>query len=417
MKLTKQELDAMIREVVGDALADMRKEMEETRRRWADKIVSTNPPTNDGFKAVPENDRRGIRAARFLRALAAGKGDPDRAVKVAKNWLDRTKSSLDEEIVKALGESATETGGAIVPDEYVAEVIDLLSARAVVRSLGAQVVPMNSGSMTMPYLATGSTAEYVGENQNIQVTQPSFGQLQLSAKKLAALVPISNDLLRDASPRADVIVRNDLVRSMALREDLAFIRDDGTANKPKGMRYWADPDHVFTRTKEGTSVTLDEVTADLARAIQLLEEANVPLERAGWIFTPRTKWFLMKLRDGNGNLVFKPEMDQGTLFGFPYRTTTQIPNNLGTGGNESEVYFADFGSLIIAENTQLMVDVFDGGAYFDGSQVVSGISTDQTILRAIARHDFGARYRGKEIAVITGVDWGAVNAGGGGEGQ
>ena len=122
--------------------------------------------------------------------------------------------------------------------------------------------------------------------------------------------------------------------------------------------------------------------------------------------TPRTKAGLMRQRDGNGNFVFRDEMLGGTLMGFRYETTTQIPTNLGGPGNQTELYFADFGSLVIAESSSLQVSVYEGGAFNDGTGVVSGISTDQTVLRAIARHDFGARQRGNEISVLTEVDWG-----------
>jgi HK97 family phage major capsid protein len=48
----------------------------------------------------------------------------------------------------------------------------------------------------VPKITGGSTAGYVGENANITKTQPTTGQITLTFKKLAALVPISNDLLR-----------------------------------------------------------------------------------------------------------------------------------------------------------------------------------------------------------------------------
>jgi len=264
---------------------------------------------------------------------------------------------------------------------------------------------MNSGSLTMPYLSSGSSAAYVGENNNISKSEPEFGQLQLSAKKLAGLVPISNDLLRDSSPNVDNIVRDDMVQTLGLREDLAFIRDDGTENKPKGMRHWADT--VRDRTTDGA---LANVVTDLSTAVRTLEQNDVDLVRGGWAMSPRTKWHLMSLLDGNGNYVFRGEMLGGNLMTFPFQVTTQIPNNLAdlatSGTDFSELYFADFNSLIIGENTQLLVDVFPGGAYHDGSNVVSGISSDQTVMRILARHDFGARHRGKEI-VVTLVDWGS----------
>ena len=393
--MTKSDVDKLIRDIIGEELAEVRQQLEEQGKK-----------VTDSMKFMQESQKRselrtfpkGLRAARWLRAMAACKGDYVAASKLAKDVY------RDEEVSKALAESVFEGGGAIVPDEYVAEVIDLLRAQTVVRALGARPMPMNSGSLTMPYLAKGTTAYYVGENKNITVSEPEFGQLQLSAKKLAALVPISNDLLRDSSPATDTIVRDDMVRTIGLREDLAFIRDDGTENKPKGMRHWVATGNVANR---GGSA-LANVVSDLGKCIRNLEEADVPMFVPGWIMTPRTKWFLMTLLDSNGNYVFRAEMLTGNLMTYPFRTTTQIPNNLASPqANTSEIYFADFASLIIGENTQLLVDVFPGGAYYDGTTVVSGISTDQTVMRVLERHDFGARYRGKEISVLT-VDWGSA---------
>ena len=342
-----------------------------------------------------------VMAARFLRLLAAGKGDPERAAKVAKGWGDNY-------MAKSLNESVFSAGGALVPEEYMNELIPLLRAKTVVRRLGTPSIPMNRGSLTMPFQETASTASYIGELQNIPASQPSYGQLTLSAKKLVNLVPISNDLLADSSFSVDSLVRDDMVRSMALREDIAFIRDTGASNTPKGMRNWAPAANVNARTASGGpgTATLDEITADLFSTMLILENNNIPMDRAGWIMTPRTKSGLMRQRDGNGNFVFRDEMLGGTLMGFRYETTTQIPTNLGGPGNQTELYFADFGSLVIAESSSLQVSVYEGGAFNDGTGVVSGISTDQTVLRAIARHDFGARQRGNEISVLTEVDWG-----------
>ena len=91
------------------------------------------------------------------RALAAGKGDPEKAARhVEKNWNDK-------EFSKQLLEADFDAGGVLVPDEYVAEIIDLLSAQSTVRAMGASTMPMNSGSMTVPKLTKGATASYVGE--------------------------------------------------------------------------------------------------------------------------------------------------------------------------------------------------------------------------------------------------------------
>lgn len=390
-KLTRADLEAMVRDIVGKSLSDL----QEQNRSWVKDLFAAQAEAQ-AEAAQAKRRGKGEMAGRWVRALAAGKGDPERAARYAKQvWRD-------EALSKQLAESFLADGGAIVPDEYMAELIELLRAQAVVRQLGATTVNMASGSMTIPKQTGASTARYIGENTNIPASQPTFGQIQLSAKKLAALVPISNDLLRDSSPSADQIVRDDLVAVMALREDLAFIRGDGTNDTPKGLLHWSDPTHVFNAQSD----SLDHITEDAAKAIRLIEEANVPMLRMGWIFTPRTKWYLMALRDLNGNLVFEPELRQGTWFGIPFRTTTQIPNNLGGGGDESEIYLADFSQAIIGENLSLSIDVSSEASWWDGGNLRGAFSEDQTVIRAIARHDFAVRHQ-EAISIITAVDYGA----------
>lgn len=390
-KMTKADLENLVGDIVGRKLSELKEE----NQGWVKEFFAAQAEA-EAEKRRKMNQGQGLMAGRWFRALAAGKGDPERAARYVKQvWKD-------EDFAKQLSEAVFSDGGAIVPDEYMAEIIELLRATAVVRQLGATTVTMNSGSMTIPRQTGASTARYVGENQNIEASQPAFGQIQLSAKKLAALVPMSNDLLRDSSPNADTIVRDDIVAVMSLREDLAFIRDDGTNNTPKGLHHWALPAHVF----DSLGDTLDLVTATAAQAIRQIEESNVPMLRMGWIFTPRTKWFLMSLRDGNGNLVFEPEMRQGTWFGIPFRTTTQIPNNQGAGNNESTIYLADFAQAIIGENMSLTVDVSTEASWWDGSQLRGAFSEDQTVVRAIARHDFAVRHEAA-ISVVEAVDWGA----------
>lgn len=395
--MTKKELENLIqnevKNAVGEDFEDIKKQTEERMEEMRKNFMEAQKEKKEG---------KGNNAAKFLRALAAGKGDPEKAARhVKKNWND-------ERFAKQLLESDYSAGGVLVPDEYVAEIIDLLTAQSTVRAMGAATMPMQRGSMSIPKLTSGATASYVGENERGGSSEQEFGSIQMSAKKLKALVPISNDLIRDASPRADGIVRDDLVRQMALREDVAFIRDDGTNNKPKGMYYWAAADNKFEVSDDGGSTTLDTVTNDLIQALFKLEGKDVPMTRVGWIFHPRTKYFLMKLRDGNGNYAFRDELQDGTLMGYPYMTTTQIPTNLDAstdGSNdESEIYIADFAQLIVADNTELIIDVSSEASFYDGSNNVSAFDNDLTLMRAIARHDFGSRYD-EAITVIEAVDW------------
>ena len=388
--MKKEELEKLIDDQVQKAVG---KELDEVKEESKSRINEAMEKQKEVAKEKAKG--KGADAARFLRAIAAGKGDTRKAADYAKkNWND-------ERFSKQLLESEYDAGGVLVPDEYAAELIDLLRAQSVVRNMGAMTMPMNSGSLTIPKLTGGTTANYIGENEKGGASEPSFGSIQMSAKKLKAIVPISNDLIRDSSPQADNVVRNDVVQQMALREDIAFIRDDGTENTPKGMYYWSN--NKFN-AGDIDSDELDTVTNDLTNAIFKLANANVPMSQPGWIMSPRSKFYLMQLRDGNGNYAYREDLQDGILMGYPVATTTQIPDNLGGSNDESEIYFADFAQLIIAENTNLIINVSEEASYYDGSQQVSAFDNDLTVMRALARHDFGVRHD-DAVAVIEQVDW------------
>jgi HK97 family phage major capsid protein len=138
-------------------------------------------------------------AGRFMRALAANQGNVNKAA----DYANRVYS--DAGVAKALAESTFIDGGAIVPPQFSSEIIEVLRAATVVRALGAREVPMPNGTITMPYGSTGMTAYAVAENSNATVSQQVFGQLVLRAHKIRAIVPVSNDLLNDASPQADAL--------------------------------------------------------------------------------------------------------------------------------------------------------------------------------------------------------------------
>lgn len=113
----------------------------------------------------------------------------------------------------------------------------------------------------------------------------------------------------------------------------------------------------------------------------------------------------MDLRDGNGNIAF-PEMLQGMLRGFPYRTTTAIPINLGGGTNASEVYFLDASEVIIADAPTFELQTSFEAAYDDAGTVKAAFSNDSVVFRLITEHDTAARHD-TSVAYLTAVLWGA----------
>lgn len=348
-----------------------------------------------GEMKAQKNEDKGTIAGRFMRAVAAGKGDQEKAARFAKKAY-----GSDDPIVKALEASDLAAGGILVPTEYSTDIIELLRERAVVRAAGPRIVPMDTGSIQIPKITGGASASYIGESENAPVSEPTFGSINLSWKKLAAMIPMSNDLLRLNAISADGIVRDDAVAALAMREDQAFIRGMGTEFSPKGLYHWTPDANKFDATG---SFDLDKVTGDIASAILLMRNGLSRMIKPHWFWSPRTEMYLYQVRDTNGNFAFRDEMTSGTFWGFPFVATTTISDTLGSG-DKSEIYLADMADVILGEVNRLEVTASDVAAYFDGSNVQAAFSKDQTVLRVLAHHDLGVRHE-ESLVVIEAVDW------------
>lgn len=338
---------------------------------------------------------KGIVVARSLRIMAAAKGDVDRAQRIARKWGD-------EMIARALGSGEGPEGGFLVPGQYYDELIELLRPMSVVRAAGAVVLPM-VGSLTMPKQTGGSQAEYVGENKDIPSSEPTFGQLTLRERTLAALVPVSNQLIRSSSPRADQVVLNDLIKAIAQREDKGFLLDDGTGNKPRGIRQWAPASHVVSAN---ATVNIGNITTDLGKAEGKLADANVMMMQPAWVMHPKVHIYLKNLRDANTSAYAFPELrlPEPELQGYPVFTSTQIP--IAVNGN-TDIMLVDFNDVMLGDSETLEIATSTEASYIAGGTLVSAFSQDQTLMRGIERHDIGMRYD-QSVAVIQNAKWGTT---------
>ena len=376
----------VIKEVLGEKLEELQKHYQEQVKTMKAEFAAEKKEAKDTGK--------GLRAAKFLLAFAKGGGNMDKAI-------DFAKDAGELGTVKAMQATDATAGGVWVPEELSSEVIELLRPASVVRRMGPRSIPMETGSMSMSKITGGATAGYIGESQNLPNTGQTTGKIALNWKKLGCILPISNDLLRFNTFAGDEMIRDDAVAGLSQRFDLGAISDDGTEHTLKGIYHMTPASNKFDAN--GT-VNLDNVTADLAKAILLMRNANARMLNVGWLWAPTTEMYLMFLRDTNGNYVWKDEMVNGTFLGFPYAATTQIPWTLGSGSDESKVYLVDFADILIGEASTLEVEASSDAAYHDGSAVQAAFSKDETVLRLIEHHDIACRHE-ESLVVIEATKW------------
>lgn len=337
----------------------------------------------------------GASVARLAMSVAASGGNLQDAAKFARNEIG------DKEVAMAI-ETSSGSGGALVPVNIQEEVIELLRARTVVRRLGAQEIPLPNGNMSLPKMSSGATSSYVGEGSDALATGAEVGDVKLTAKTLITLVPMSNQLIGFAGPKIERMVLNDILASMQVREDKAFLRDDGTSDTPIGFKKRAiDAGRTLAWSGTADLATIDNY---LDQLMLMVIQSDSLLVSPGWTLSPRSYIKLQGLRDGNGNKVY-PEMAQGILKGYPILHTTTIPVNLGAGTNQSEIYFADWNDVVIGEMDNMTMDFSREATYLDANGVmVSAYARNQSLIRVVTNHDVGFRHT-TGLALGTAVTW------------
>jgi HK97 family phage major capsid protein len=385
--MTEKELVDLIDKRADEKIVAMKAEVAEYQKGMEAKYAAVHKQLTD-----PEMDKQkgltpAVRMGRFIKALAAGRGDRASTVAFAKQMYDGDEMSIGF-IEKAMGATVPSDGGYFVPNVLASEVIPYLYNKIVVRNAGARVVPMPNGNMTVSRFDATATGYWIGENQAITKSQPTIGSIKLNVKKAAGLVPISNDLIRSADISADQFITDDLVMVMKALLDYNALYGTGTQYKPAGL------DTLIASGNKAGGTTTAMTYNDPYNLKRLVERANTPMVSPGYICNSDMETWISNFRTTTGALVF-PEVAQGKLLGKPLHVTNAIVSGGTTYGTDlySDLWYGDWSEFLWGEQMALMIDASREASYSDGgTNNISAFASDQTVIRAIALCDFNIRH-------------------------
>lgn len=273
---------------------------------------------------------------------------------------------------RALLQGTDSAGGYVVPNEYIAQIIpELVAATVVLESGATQMTGLDGTPVEIPRLASGATAEWGVENTTITDSDQTLEQITLSPHMARAMTYMSRRVVAMSNPSIEAMVRADLIGVIARALDIAALRGTGAASQPTGISNLG-----VTVTSLAGTPTIDALYDTLYR----LEADDVPEDKIGWVMNPREWNTLRQLKDANNQYYVQPDVTgkaKGFLFGFPIRTTTAIPINLGAGNNESEIYLGAWSELIWAMFGNMVVEATtEGGDTFAKHQVGVKVVTE-----------------------------------------
>ena len=224
--------DAATYDKMEKEVTDLTHDIERLQRQeQIDKMMSapTSAPLTGkpGAKDEPE-DKPGIASKAYRSAF----------------WNNiRKRNYYDVQNVLEVGTDAN--GGYLVPDEYEKQLIDALQDENFFRSL-ATVIQTQSGTHTIPVVASHGTAAWMDENGLYPESDDTFDQISLSAYKLGTAIKVSEELMNDSVFDLEKYISTEFARRIGAAEEEAFLIGDGN-KKPEG---------VFTKVAATTGATV-----------------------------------------------------------------------------------------------------------------------------------------------------------------
>lgn len=278
----------------------------------------------------------------------------------------------------------TATGAELVPTEHRPDqYISALVASSVVRGMGARVLSSLSGNLSIPRETDSPAIGWVAENAALTSDDADFDSVTLSPKHAGALSEWSRNMLLQASPDVEALLRQMLARNLALAIDKAAIRGGGT-NEPKG---------VLSTVGIQTHAYATDLFTSNAEAISKADIANVGLARRGFLTTNLVKKICSLELDANKLPVGIAPIFHNEAVTF----SNQVPTNLST--DKHGLIYGDWSELLIGiwSEIDILVNPFESTAYSKGNISIRAMATVDTAVRHPAA-----------FVSVTGVDAAAV---------
>jgi HK97 family phage major capsid protein len=345
---TEEELDTIIEEN-----SEVIEDVETTEEVETEKGITMTELKSIVKNTIKENMNEITKKSISVKTEADIKNE--KAEKGAKFIKDLINGNLDTKAI----DSTSGSFGYTVPTEVADYILEKRDKISKMRKY-AFVFSM-AGTFQLPTEGTAVTSYWVGENAEITESNPTTGRQTLNDYYLATRVLMPRKLLNTSSTNIINYISNLSARSIVSTEETAFMAGDGSS-KPTGLRLAS----MGTVAQVGAKLEYD----DLVNLYFTLGEQY----RANSVFLTSTAGMklIRKLKDNDNLPIF--DTNVGTIFGRPLIESTDIPSNLGTGGNETEIIFGDLSYYWIKDGESMFMDT---------DKVISKLQIELVVAEAI----------------------------------
>ena len=345
------------------------------------KIAATYEAKFEAFKKE-QTELSTKRAGLYNPAI---KSDRDEKNKLVRKFVT---ALMENDVVTLKDMSEGGTGGYLLDTDLVAEVQFLMTEYGVCRR-EMTVINMTSKTLDLTNIATDLNAYWVDEAAAKTSSDVVFGQPQLTLKKMAVIVPMTDEILEDSAIDLVGFLTGRIAEKMAAKEDAAFLKGDGTSGFGSFTGILNNA-NVNTVTMTGT--TFASITAD--DLIDMQDETPQGAHANGKYFMHRTIMsYVRKLKDDQNAYIYQAPSATGpaTIWGKPVVLSEAMPSKSASDDDTPFVIFGDLRKAAwLGYRGGLRVKLSDEATVRNsaGNADIDLFRQDMTALRVVERVGF-----------------------------
>jgi len=235
--------------------------------------------------------------------------------------------------------AGTTTAGGFTVQTNIGALIPFLDPQGALTRLGATFLNGLSGNIDWPRNDAAAAAVWETEVSAADETSPTFDRMQMSPKRLAAVVDISMQVLRQSTISMENFVRGRLLQARDNALDTAALSPQ-SGQAPTGI--------VGT---SGVNTVTFAASPTWAKVVQMETEIsadNAAFGNLAYITTPQVAGILKQAkRDvaGNGFIWEGNNTGSGTINGYRALTSTLVP----TTGGAHYMFFGNWSKLLVGQ--------------------------------------------------------------------
>lgn len=242
------------------------------------------------------------------------------------------KGELDREMKAILRTDNDAQGGVLVTSEMDNVIIKSITEISAIRTV-ARVRTISSKTLDVPKRTGNIVAAYEGEGESGDESNETYGSDALTAFRQSVTIPITQDMLMDASFDMESEILSDAAEAFAQGEGAGFVAGTGF-KQPAGII--SNATLQADSRESGSSATID--ADDVILLTGDLKTGYNPV----YLMNRTTLAFLRTLKSTTGAFLWQPGLNgpiANSINGFPYLIT---PDMQDIAANSFSVAFGDF---------------------------------------------------------------------------